>query len=86
MKINKFLQGLVGFGNLRFAEIKSRPSAYQTYELSERRFPHCKIDKIWIFPEFGQMPLGGSLTATVNGKVVWDAFIWCLAVSGVDFA
>ena len=35
MKIFKFLQGLVGFGNLRFAEIKSRPSAYQTSELSE---------------------------------------------------
>ena len=35
MKIFKFLQGLVGFGNLCFAEIKSRPSAYQTSELSE---------------------------------------------------
>ena len=27
MKIFNFLQGLVGFGNLRFAEIKSCPSA-----------------------------------------------------------
>ena len=27
MKISNFLQGLVGFGNLRFAEIKSCPSA-----------------------------------------------------------
>ena len=33
MKIFKFLQGLVGFGNLRFAEIKSCPSASPTYEL-----------------------------------------------------
>ena len=31
MKIFKFLQGLVGFGNLRFAEIKSCPSASPTY-------------------------------------------------------
>ena len=30
MKIFKFLQGLVGFGNLRFAEIKSCPSTYPT--------------------------------------------------------
>ena len=35
MEFNKFLQGLVGFGNLRFADIKSQPSAYQTSELSE---------------------------------------------------
>ena len=35
IKIFKLLQGLVGFGNLRFAEIKSCPSAYQTSELSE---------------------------------------------------
>jgi len=33
MKIFKFLQGLVGFGNLRFAEIKSCPSASPTYEI-----------------------------------------------------
>ena len=33
MKIFNFLQGLVGFGNLRFAEIKSCPSASPTYEL-----------------------------------------------------
>ena len=33
MKIFKFLQGLVGFRNLRFAEIKSCPSASPTYEL-----------------------------------------------------
>ena len=31
--IFNFLQGLVGFGNLRFAEIKSCPSASPTYEL-----------------------------------------------------
>ena len=30
MKIFKFLQGLVGLGNLRFAEIKSCPSASPT--------------------------------------------------------
>ena len=42
MKIFKFLKGLVGFGNLCFAEIKSHPSAYQTYELSERSFPHSR--------------------------------------------
>ena len=48
------------------------------------RFTHCKIDKIWIFLRFGQRPLGGPLTATTNGKVVLDALIWCLAVSGVD--
>ena len=33
IKILKLLQGLVGFGNLRFAEIKSCPSASPTYEL-----------------------------------------------------
>ena len=33
MKIFNFLQGLMGFGNLRFAEIKSCPSASPTYEL-----------------------------------------------------
>ena len=33
--IFKLLQGLVGFGNLRFAEIKSCPSASPTSELSE---------------------------------------------------
>ena len=54
-------------------------------KLLKTPFPHCKIDKIWISPEFGQKPLGGPLTATVNGKVVLDALIWCLAVSGVDF-
>ena len=35
--IFKLLQGLVGFGYLRFAEIKSCPSAYQTSELSEAK-------------------------------------------------
>ena len=34
MKIFKFLQGLVGFGNLRFAEIKSCPSASPASEQS----------------------------------------------------
>ena len=33
MKIFNFLQGLAGFGNLRFAEIKSCPSASPTYLL-----------------------------------------------------
>ena len=37
IKILKLLQGLVGFGNLRFAEIKSCPSAYPTSELSEAK-------------------------------------------------
>ena len=40
MKIFKFLQGLVGFGNLRFAEIKSCPSTYPTYELRKVEIPH----------------------------------------------
>ena len=31
--IFNFLQGLVGFGNLRFAEIKSCPSTYPTCDL-----------------------------------------------------
>ena len=35
MEIFKFLQGLVGFGNLCFAEIKSCPSTYPTYDLSK---------------------------------------------------
>ena len=42
MKICKFLPGLVGFGNLRFAEIKSHPSAYQTSELSKDYSVHVK--------------------------------------------
>ena len=33
LKTFNFLQGLVGFGNLGFAEIKSCPSASPTYEL-----------------------------------------------------
>ena len=33
IKIFKLLQGLVGFGNLRFAEIKSCPSTYPTCDL-----------------------------------------------------
>ena len=35
MTIFNFLQGLEGFGNLRFAEIKSCPSTYPTYDLSK---------------------------------------------------
>ena len=37
INIFKLLQGLVGFGYLRFAEIKSCPSAYQTSELREAK-------------------------------------------------
>ena len=33
LKFFKLMEGLVGFGNLRFAEIKSRPSDQQTSEL-----------------------------------------------------
>ena len=49
MKIFKFLQGLVGFGNFRFAEIKSHPSAYQTS-------PLLKMLRSWIFWAFTQPP------------------------------
>ena len=40
MKIFKFLQGLVGFGNLCFAEIKSCPSTYPTWDLRKAEIPH----------------------------------------------
>ena len=76
-------QSVVLRRSIRFREFYSIPYIFSGFLKS--RFPHCKIDKIWIFPEFGQMPLEGPLTATVNGKVVLDALIWCLAVSGVDF-
>ena len=38
--IFNFLQGLVGFGNLRFAEIKSCPSTYPTCDLRKAEIPH----------------------------------------------
>ena len=51
MKIFKFLQGLVGFGNLRFAEIKSCPSASPTYELRKVEISSkndlAKLQKFW---------------------------------------
>ena len=49
MKIFKFLQGLVGFGNLRFAEIKSCPSTYPTCDLRKAEIPHSlwKKIKVW---------------------------------------
>ena len=76
-------QSVVGGTFIRFREFYS--IHYIISGFLKSQFPHCKSVKIWIFPEFGQKPLGGPLTATVNGKVVLDAFIWCLAVSGVDF-
>ena len=39
LKIFKFLAGLVGFGNLRFAEIKSCPSTYPTCDLRKAEIP-----------------------------------------------
>ena len=42
MKIFKFLQWLVSFGNLRFAEIKSCPSASPTYELRKVEISYQK--------------------------------------------
>jgi len=47
--IFKFLQGLVGFGNLRFAEIKSCPSTYPTCDLRKAEIPHSlwKKIKVW---------------------------------------
>ena len=53
MKIFKFLQGLVGFGNFRFAKIKSHPSTYRT-EIS----PLLKMLRSWIFWAFTQPPVG----------------------------
>ena len=55
IKIFKLLQGLVGFGYLRFAEIKSCPSAYQTSQLSKAElildhFLTLLFSKIFIGP------------------------------------
>ena len=65
MKIFKFLQGLVGFGNLRFAEIKSCPSASPTCELRKVEISSkndlAKLQKFWdlgdpLAPILGKIP------------------------------
>ena len=86
MKIFKFLKGLVGFGNLCFAEIKSHPSAYQTCELSECRFPHSKICWNLGFPRYSlSRLLEGLLTGSADWNIVWNHCLWCWEDCGIVF-
>ena len=84
MKINKFLQGLVGFGNLRLRRSKVVPQLSKLLS-SARRFGHWKKVKSWIFLICTQTPWEGPLTILVHWKVVWNHSLWCLAWPGVDF-
>ena len=76
-------QSVVLRRSIRFREFYS--IHYIFSGLLKSPFPHSKNVKILDFSNFGQKPLQGSLIGFGHWELVWNALIWCLAVSDIHF-